>query len=114
MTLLTTALMLMLGCSQAPTFQGIRGVTIHHQTAGGTSKQVLGADDLHTAIQCLYTTTEIDQAESDDQLLQTIYLVEVSDRLGDRMFELYSMQNMKGNKGKYYQNRCIYKIIKGM
>lgn len=114
MTLLTTALMLLIGCAQGPTFDGIRAVTIHHQTAGGTSKQVLTAEKLDQASKCLYTTQEIGQEQAGGDLLQTIYLVEVQDRRGDRMFELFSMSNMKGNKGKYYDNRCIYKLIKSL
>ncbi len=114
MLVLATALSLLTGCGESATYQGISGVTIHHQTSGGTSKQELSGDDLAEAMACLYTTRAIEQEEASSDLLATIYLIEVKDRLGDRMFELYTNRNLKGNKGKYYENRCIYKFIKGM
>jgi hypothetical protein len=114
MFVLATALTLLTACGTSATYQDITGVTIHHQTSGGTSKDVLTGDELAAATQCLYSTRAIDQAEASQDLLATIYLVEVKDRLGDRMFELYTNRNMKGNKGKYYENRCIYKIIQSL
>ena len=38
-------------------------------------------------------------------------LLEIKDNRGIRNFELYTDVNLKGNKGKYYENRCILKII---
>jgi len=111
MIVLAAALTLLTGCGESATYQGISGVTIHHQTAGGTSRKELKGDKLAEASACLYSTRTIPQEESSKELLATIYLIEVKDRLGDRMFEMYTDRNFKGNKGKYYENRCIYRII---
>ena len=47
-------------------------------------------------------------------MLQEIILLEVKDRLGDRMFELTHEPLLLGNKGKYYHNMCIYRIVKAL
>jgi len=114
MLALATVLMLLSGCGETVTYRGISGIIIHHQTAGGTSKKELSGEKLQEAADCLYTTRTISQDESSKELLGTIYLIEVRDRFGDRMFEMYTDRNFKGNKGKYYENRCIYKIIRGL
>jgi len=111
MLVLATALALLTGCTEAATYQGISGITVHHQTAGGTSKKDLRGRQLEEASACLYTTRTVSQEEASDQFLGQVYLIQVKDRLGDRMFEMYTDRNFKGNKGKYYENRCIYRII---
>ena len=108
---LSTALTLLLACGEAPTYQGISAVTVRRQTAQGTSKKELQGRDLDTIVGCLYQTEPVAQPEDLDDLLGSIVIVEVQDRVGDRMFELYSAQYMKGNKGKYYRNTCLYPLL---
>ena len=101
------------GCTPPPVYNGITEVIVHTQTAGGTNKEELAGDKLARAKRCLYGTEEIDQVQSKQELLQAVILMQVKDRLGDRMFEFYTTENFKGNKGKYYRNNCIYGIIRG-
>lgn len=102
------------GCTQPPVYNGITEVIVHKQTAGGTNKETLEGERFDKATRCLYTTTEIPADQSKQELLQEILLIQVKDRLGDRMFEFYTDVNLKGNKGKYYYNDCIYRVIKAM
>jgi hypothetical protein len=101
-----------LGCTTSPTYNSISTVIVHSQTPGGTSKDELSGERLEKAKNCLYQTQEIDNSESKPELLQEILLIQVKDRYGDRMFEFYTDENFKGNKGKYYRSSCMYKIIK--
>jgi hypothetical protein len=103
--------LLLTACSTPPTFTQIGAVTVMVQTPGGTSKVQLEGEQLEAAKACLYATEEIQQEESKSELLQEILLLQVQDRYGDRMFELYTDENFKGNK-KYYRNSCIFKVIK--
>lgn len=107
--LLSTALV---GCTDPPVFNGITEVLIHTQTANGVKKDALEGEKLDRAKRCLYTTAEIQKGEAKPEVIQEVLLVEVKDRLGDRMFELYTDENFTGNKGKYYRNNCMYRIIK--
>jgi len=100
------------GCTSAPVFNGIAEVIVHKQTAAGTHKEKLEGDRLSRARSCLYSTVEVSAAESKQELLQEILILQVKDRVGDRMFELYTAENLKGNKGQYFKNTCIYKIIR--
>jgi hypothetical protein len=100
------------GCSAAPVFNTITEVVVHLQTPGGTSKETLTGDKLEQSKSCLYQTEEIDREESKSELLQEIVLIEVKDRYGDRMFEFYTDENLKGNKGKYYRNKCMWRLLK--
>jgi hypothetical protein len=99
-------------CTSAPVYSNITEVVVRLQTPSGTSKETLAGDKLEKAKNCLYDTTEISREESKTELLQEIVLIEVKDRLGDRMFEFYTDENFKGNKGKYYRNRCMYRLLK--
>ena len=101
------------GCTPPPVYNGITEVIVHTQTAGGTHKEELAADKLNRAKRCLSDTEEIAQGTEDRDLLQAVILMQVKDRVGDRMFEFYTTENFKGNKGKYYRNSCIYSIIRG-
>lgn len=111
--LLVAALASLIGCTASPVYNTIAGVIVHSQTPGGTSKDELSGDRLEKARACLYQTEEIQNSESKSDLLQEILLIQVKDRYGDRMFEFYTDENFKGNKGKYYRNKCMYKVIKG-
>jgi hypothetical protein len=110
--LLVASLASVVGCTASPVYNTIGGVIVHSQSPGGTSKDELVGERLENARNCLYTTEEIENSEAKQELLQEILLVQVKDRYGDRMFEFYTDENFKGNKGKYYRNRCLYKIIK--
>jgi hypothetical protein len=94
-------------------FLGISEITLNTQTATGIHKVVLEGDRLKEAAACLESqTVEIDPEAQSQDVLQEILLMGVKDRLGDRMFELTTGQNFSGNKGKFYQNACIYRTIK--
>jgi hypothetical protein len=107
------ALTLLFGCTEAPVYQNITGVTIHTQTAAGTSRKAIEGKKLQEAIRCLYNTENIEESQASDELLGSIYILEVKDQFGDRMFELYTNENLKGNKGRYYRNTCIYGVLEG-
>jgi hypothetical protein len=100
-------------CVSPPVFNGIEEVIVHKQTAAGTHKEKLEGEKFQKASNCLYSTTEVTAADSKQELLQEILILQVKDRLGDRMFELYTDENLKGNKGQYFRNSCVYKIIRG-
>lgn len=99
-------------CSNAAPFNGISSVTVRHIGEGGLKNKEFTAAEMQQLVGCLYTTVEIEEAMTKQELLQTTYLIEISDGLGDRSFELYTDENMKGNKGKYYVNRCMHDLIK--
>ena len=100
------------GCTAQPVFNGIAEVTIHVQTASGVKKDHIEGERLERAKTCLYTTQEIEKSQAKPELIQEVILIEVKDRLGDRMFEYYTNENFSGNKGKNYRNSCMYRIIK--
>jgi hypothetical protein len=101
-----------LGCTAPPVFNTISTVTVSVQTPGGTSRQVLEGERLENARQCLSETEEIPFDQAKTEMIQDILLIQVKDRYGDRVFEFFTDENFKGNKGKYYRNRCMYRIIK--
>jgi len=113
MSTLFLAWNLLVGCSEAPVYQDITGITMHTQTAAGTARRSLEGRMFQQARACLYRTEGIEASQASEQLLGSIYILEVKDKYGDRMFELYTDQNMKGNKGRYYRNNCIYPILEG-
>ncbi len=103
----------LVGCTQPPVYSAISTVTVHTQDSHGTRQVNLTGDKLNAAKRCLTSTVEIPQEDSDPEVLQNIIMLQVKDRIGDRMFELYTDENFKGNKGKYYRNTCIFRIIRG-
>lgn len=113
MSTLFVALTLLFGCTEAPVYQNITGVTIHTQDSAGTSRKSLEGKQLKAAVACLYDTQNIEPEQASEQLLGSIYIIEVKDQFGDRMFELFTNENLKGNKGRYYQNKCIYGVLEG-
>src|SRR5688572_26096257 len=100
------------GCTTPPVFNGVAEVIVHVQTAKGTARDTLTGEKLERAAECLYTTEEIPAAQAKPEFLQEVILVQVKDRLGDRMFEFYTDENFKGDKGKIYRNNCLFRIIK--
>jgi hypothetical protein len=101
------------GCATPPLFLGITEITLNTQTATGIHKVVVDGAKLKDAATCLETqTVEIAPEEQSQDVLQEILLMGVKDRLGDRMFELTTTHNFSGNKGKFYRNECIYRILK--
>lgn len=101
------------GCATPPVFLGITEITLNTQTATGIHKVAIDGDKLKDATACLEgSTVEISPEEQSQEVLQEILLMGVKDRLGDRMFELTTNSNFSGNKGKFYRNDCIYRILK--
>lgn len=98
-------------CSNGAPFNKISSVKVRHIGAGGLKDKVFEGKTAESLVKCLYKTTETVEENTKQELLQTTYLIEISDNLGDRSFELYTMENLKGNKGKYYVNRCLYGLI---
>ena len=113
-SLLLSILSVMVGCTKPPVYDTITEVIVHHQTAQGTAKETLSGDDLTQARDCLGGTKEINYDPDSDggEPLQAIYLLQVKDRNGDRMFEFLTDSVLKGNKGKYYRNACILTLIR--
>ena len=110
-SMLAGALLLSTACSPGAPFTNIKTVTVRHIGKGGLQSKIFSPPKMQELVQCLYTTTEITEEQTKEELLQTTYLIEVTDNLGDRSFELYTTENLKGNKGKYYVNHCIHKLI---
>ena len=100
------------GCTQPPVFTSVAEVVIQTQTPGGISREALKGDRLERAKTCLYNTVEIQKDQGKPELLQEILLIQVKDRYADRVFEFVTDENLKGNKGKFYRNTCLYRIIK--
>ena len=111
LTLAAGGLAGLMACDSGPTFNGIQQVKVRHIGTGGLVEKTLTQDEEKRLKKCLYNTREISESQALRDLLQTTYLLEISDSKGDRSFELYTMENLKGNKGKYYNNRCVYAII---
>jgi hypothetical protein len=104
-----------IGCfGSAPVFLGISEISLVQQGSRGTEKKLLEGDALAEATDCLMSSQEIPQSQLSSELLPEIILLSVKDRLGDRMFELTTNENFSGNKGKYYYNACIYRIVKSL
>lgn len=101
-------------CTTAPPFNGIASVKIRHIGPAGLTETTLNKLKERELMDCLYKTAEIKENQAKVDLLQTTYLLEVRDNLGDRSFEIYTTENMKGNKGKYFINRCVYPIIRDL
>lgn len=99
------------GCAQGPIFVDIKEVIVHTQTPGGTRDMPLEKEELQNAVRCLMTTKEIPQSEVKTDVIQEILLVQVKDRLGDRMFEFTTTENFSA-RGKFYKNDCMYMQIK--
>jgi hypothetical protein len=102
------------GCAAGPVFVGVTEVTLNTQTASGIHKNTLEGDRLKEAVACLEgQTTEIaPEAQNQESVLQEILLMGVKDKFGDRMFELTTTENFSGNKGKFYKNACIYRLVR--
>lgn len=102
------------GCMSGPVFNGITKVQVRHiGSSEGLTETEFDAKTQKKLIECLANgTREVTEVETARELLQTTYLLVITDRAGDRNFELYTARNLKGNKGKYYANTCIFPIIR--
>ena len=100
-----------LGCAEDKAFNGISDVQVRQISAEGLQERTFVGEDLNRLKNCLYKSDVIPQDEG-KQLLQSTYLIQVTDRNGERSFELYTESNMKGNKGKYYRNNCVYGLVR--
>lgn len=107
--ILPTILLMAIGCIEGPPFTEIQDISIRHIGANGLVKRDLDAKELSRAQACLIQKTrEIKPEAALQELLPTTYLIEVTEKTEIRSFELYTQQNLKGNKGRYYHNPCIY------
>ena len=64
--------------------------------------------------ECLLKTRLISSEDSDmgeRPLLQEPMFIMVRDNSGVRNFELFTDRHLKGNKGQYYVNTCLYNLI---
>lgn len=100
------------GCASPPVFTQISEIVVQTQGPSGISRQPLTGEKLERAKNCLYDTEEIRAEATKAEPLQEILLLQVKDRHADRVFEFVTDENLKGNKGKYYRNRCVFGIIK--
>lgn len=106
-------LFLLASCQAGPTFAEIQSLKVTRVGSDGLHNVSLTATGQRQAIDCLYQTSEVPAEDAEGEiLLQDVYLVEIRDAAGIRSFELYTGNHLKGNKGKYYRNGCIYGIIK--
>ena len=107
--ILSSILLMVLGCVDGPPFTEIQDISIRHIGANGLVKRDLDAAELTRAQACLISNTqEIDPDNALQELLPTTYLIEVTEKTEIRSFELYTKVNLKGNKGRYYHNSCIH------
>lgn len=112
-TVLLTLGLLLTGCQQGPTFLNIESVKVQRVGSDGLHGVELSITEQRKLVECLYGTREVNPANAEDEiLLQDVYLVEIKDKAGIRSFELYTANHLKGNKGKYYRNGCLYPLIK--
>lgn len=110
-SLLAAGLAVLTACGEPPPFAGITSVKVRHIGESGLKETVFEGKKQQAIQACLYSSVEVPEEATLRDLLQTTYLIEVSDSNGDRSFELYTQKNLKGNKGRYYVNDCIYKMI---
>lgn len=100
------------GClPEGPLFAGITKVKAKQVTVDGTKTVDFGDVIIRKVANCLYQSVEVSSGDAAENLLPEVYLVDVTDNAGTRTFELYTRENLKGNKGKYYRNRCLYGLI---
>jgi len=105
------------GCGNAepPLFEGVTKVVILPVGSGGLMRKEVSSADLPKVTSCLYRgTTEIAAEKASEELLAVVFLIEINDKRGARSFELYTDKNLKGNRGKYYENKCIYELISNL
>ena len=111
MSFLLIGQLMMSGCASGPIFQNIESITVHRQDSKGTRKEKLTGKELDQVASCLYRTKIIPDEDANEPLLGSVLLMEVKDGQANRMFELFTQENFKGNKGKTYSNRCLYSLI---
>ncbi len=107
-------LALLVACSDGPLFSNIQGIDVQVVSPNGLKKHTLEGAALAEGAGCLQgNTKEVDEATTQKrQLLQNTYLLLVRDDSGVRNFEMITDYHMKGNKERYYENRCIYQVLK--
>lgn len=99
------------GCGNDEVFNGINSVKVQQIGPNGLEQKFFEGPEEVKLKNCLNTSSEIDEDEG-KELLQSTYLIQVKDSSGERSFELYTASNLKGNKGKYYKNDCIYALVR--
>ncbi len=91
-----------------PVFRDVTKTTVKHIGSRGLTERTFSSREGLAVAECLATTKQIDAEPQDLELLPTTYLIEVHDREGVRSFELYTKTHLKGNKGKYFTNNCLF------
>ena len=102
------------GLSSGPLFSNIQGIDVQVVSPNGLKKHTLDGAALNEGAACLQSATrQVDESTTQKrQLLQNTYLLLVRDDSGVRNFEMITDYHMKGNKERYYENRCIYPLLK--
>ncbi len=99
------------GCNggDAAVFSSVNEISVRHISASGLTQTTLTGSDRSEAIRCLYTTSEV-ASDQGRELLQSTYLIEVSDSHGDRSFELYTAA-MSGTRGLRKVDRELIALV---
>lgn len=108
------AILLLTACaSSGPLFVNVETITIQQISPDGLTKRDINhGKALKETSDCLYSSVQVTEEHSRGRrLLQTTFLIDVKDAYGIRSFELFTDQHLKGNKGNYYHNACLYKLI---
>ncbi len=92
-------------------FEDIEVVLVRSIAERGLIEVPLGPDESKQIEACLYQTREIPEEEAAREYLASTYLLEVRDRSGTHSFELYTPENLKGNKGRHYANGCLLQLL---
>ena len=100
----------LVGCGSDQVFTSINSVKVQRIGPNGLEEKFFEGQDAVKLKNCLYKSAEIPEDEG-KELLQATFLIQVKDNAGERSFELYTASNLKGNKGKYYSNDCIYALV---
>ncbi len=105
-------LSILLGCS-GPLFDNIQGIEVQVVSPDGLRRSNLSGPELQAAVSCLTSETADVEVEATEkrQLLQTTYLLLIRDNAGIRNFEMLTDYHLKGNKDRYYENKCINDMV---
>ena len=111
---LASLLLILTGCTGGPLFTNIQGVSVQRISRDGLKHTELDQTGLRDTSDCLYRTASVgsdDSGMAQRPLLQEPMFIMVRDNSGVRNFELFTDRHLKGNKGKYYVNPCLYDLI---
>ena len=114
--MLWLALWSSLGCvvQSGPSLEQARGLTIRQVTEHGLKSLDITRQQRDTMTRCMRTTQEVGSGPSVPDPLYEPYLIEVQVPSGGMTFEMYTPTHLKGNKGKHYQNGCMYDLLRSV